>query len=328
MNVLIAPPCLEEGSVGDSAITRSVARQLIAQGHSVGLHRVTPTTRVETGILNPDGSPVRSRPGEWAQHLVILGADVIDGRYIFRRRPGGRLFNLKQDARGMDGVYVVGTSSRNTTFFDCPNLQFVSARDEDTMTALASIPNVVRCADPAFLLPKVEPVCGDLINFVSSHDFIAGNFPHGVVAQQFIDLARERGLGIFPIVHDTRKSRGDVVMREWTIHACREVGVPVYDGEAPLVPEVVKWVAGEACLSVACKMHFGVLALSAGGSVMAFPYDSKFNELERLFPDNIHLSQDEAIPVDVVAKLLAQHPGSPVDDLAARAVPTIPDIVV
>lgn len=320
------------GNLGDEAMVTSIVTQLRARDANIRItlitHAVEDATAhapLDTEVVCLSGYfskiPARAVLADLAQlfqsgtDFILLGADILDGRYS-ESRSFRRLF-LARNAQeaGMD-VFVLGFSfsdnavPRILNYMDhaCRGFTYV-CRDPLSAGRVAKAVNkdVPHGADLAFLLNVPETPYAvaaarayDIVQEWQAADrpVIAFNGnPLGLLnAMPDVDLdqaatsyanalnalAADTGCALLCLTHDNRPAHSDARFMQRIIDLLEPETV------AHFVPETVratdiKFLCSKVDLTVTGRMHMGIASLGAGTTTMILDFQGKVRGLYELF---------------------------------------------
>lgn len=313
---LIIPPA-RFGSVGDAAMISVARDQLRARGFAADI-MLPPgwsILRDADGWLDDAGYFYGERLSPWFdivrrlpryEHVLLIGADVLDGAYMPRsiRR---RISVLHEQASHGRAARVLGSS-------------FSDRHDPLTLAALRRLPAAVQIfardpvshdrmnqalgrdieltADTAFLLstsPDGETAkqaarwvetrrsAGDLVVGLNVNALQEARYPGFVAAHipLLLDLLGD-GISIMLVPHDTRAATSDVnVLRQLLEQLPASVRPKLFELD-PADPRETKASLALLDLVISSRMHAAILAMGSEVPALCFSYQGKFEGLYSL----------------------------------------------
>lgn len=320
------------GNLGDEAMVTSIVTQLRARDPEIKITLITHAAEdaaehaplaTETVCLDGYFDKIPSRAAlqrlealfQTGTDFIVLGADIIDGRYS-ESRSFRRLFLARQAQQaGMD-VFVLGFSFSDKAVprildymaSDCTGFHYV-CRDPLSAERVGKAVGkpVPHGADLAFLLPVPEAPHAAAAQ--TAAEVVAGwraegraviafnGNPLGLLnampdvqlekaaasyAQSLNALAAQTGAALLCLTHDNRPAHSDARFMQGIVDRLAP------ETTAHFVPQTVratdiKYLCKQADLTVTGRMHMGIASLGAGTTTMILDFQGKVKGLYALF---------------------------------------------
>lgn len=330
-HVVILTPS-DVGNLGDEAMVTSVVSQLRDDDPKV---RITLITHLSSDAVHYDGFNVETvclegffskvpslaaceRLGkvfETASDFILLGADILDGKYS-ETRSFRRLFLARQAERAGLAVYVLGFSFSDkavpaiTKYMrrECSNFGYL-CRDPLSAKRVSDVVEkpVNHGADLAFLLPipstPVTDPCKRAAKQIEAwraegREIVAVNTnPLGLIAAfPEVDLklaaaniasglniiASETNCVFLFLTHDNRPGHSDAKLTEQVLSTI-DPSVTYHCVPETIKAVEIKYLCQRVDLTVTGRMHLGIASLGAGSATMILDFQGKVRGLFDLF---------------------------------------------
>jgi len=315
-HVLLPSSSEVKGSVGDQAMVQAFVENVASPIVIVKLSHdddVVPVGADEavTAVSIPglvDGSVVRTRETlsefgrllEGAASFSVIGADVIDGAYSYRRsvqritaamyaaRAGvdtrilGFSWNERPDPRAAEALREAARAGVRVLVRDPVSERRLRAVVGDGVMRTADLVFSARSVDET-VREGVAPGLDAPFVVLNANGLIGRTFDQAPDYLRLVDWVVSRGLQVVLVPHDSRRGVEDVAECRRIFERCPAAGSSVFLVDRLLRPHQIRGLLRGAECVLSGRMHLSIMALWSGVPAVTLAYQGKVEGLMEMF---------------------------------------------